>query len=203
MKILKQGAEGIIYLENGNLVKERIRKSYRLEEIDSKIRKFRTKREAKILEKTENSPKVLKIDENNSRIIMEYIKGDLLKDRLDDYNKEKMLKVCKEIGEEVAGLHDKNIIHGDLTTSNMILKDDKVYFIDFGLGFFSAKEEDKAVDIRLFKQALESKQYKHFDICFNAFLQGYKKSENSKQVLARLDKVELRGRYKRKKNGRA
>ena len=134
---------------------------------------------------------------------MEYIKGDLLKDRLDDYNKEKMLKVCKEIGEEVAGLHDKNIIHGDLTTSNMILKDDKVYFIDFGLGFFSAKEEDKAVDIRLFKQALESKHYKHFDICFNAFLQGYKKSENSKQVLARLDKVELRGRYKRKKNGRA
>ena len=200
MKIIKQGAEAILYIEKGNLIKERIKKSYRLEEIDSKIRKFRTKREAKLLQKTESSPKVLEVDESSNKIIMEYIQGDLLKDTLDAYDKEKRIKICKQIGEEVADLHDNNIIHGDLTTSNMILKDDKVYFIDFGLGFISDKIEHKAVDIRLFKQALESKHYKHFEECFQAFLQGYSKSKNYKSVIIRLNQVEMRGRYK-SKNG--
>jgi Kae1-associated kinase Bud32 len=80
----------------------------------------------------------------------------------------------------------------------MILKDNKVYFIDFGLGFVSLKIEDKAVDLHLLKQALESKHYKVFEDCFNSILKGYKKSVNYEDVMERLKKVEKRGRYKRK-----
>jgi len=131
------------------------------------------------------------------KIKMEFINGELIKDILDNINKEKRNLIFREIGEKVAKMHDDDIIHGDLTTSNMILKD-KVYFIDFGLGFNSDKIEDKAVDIHLLKQALESKHYKHFEESFLGFLEGYKISRNWKEVLKRLEKVEKRGRYKNK-----
>ena len=77
----------------------------------------------------------------------------------------------------------------------MILKDNKIYLIDFGLGFFSSKIEDKAVDLHLLKQALESKHYENFEKYYKVILDNYK----HKDVIKRLEKVELRGRYKRKK----
>lgn len=197
MRILQKGAEAIIYQDKNKIVKDRIQKSYRLKEIDEKLRKFRTKREGKLLEKADvNVPKVLKLDLENKKIEMEFIDGKLLKDILDGLKDRN--KICVQIGEEIARLHDKDIIHGDLTTSNMILKDGKVYFIDFGLGFISKKIEDKAVDLHLLKQALESKHYKYFKESFENVLEGYKKSRNYKDVIERLKKVESRGRYKRK-----
>jgi len=100
------------------------------------------------------------------------------------------------IGENLAKLHDNNIIHSDLTTSNMILKSDKVYFIDFGLGFESNRLEDKATDLRLIKQAFEAKHSKKSKLYFSSLLKGYYKSKNAKIVLNQLKKVESRGRYK-------
>ena len=197
MKIIKQGAEAIIYKEDNYLVKERIKKSYRIDGIDIRLRKYRTRGEAKLLQKVENSPKVFDVDEKNMKIKMEFIDGKLIKDILDDLNKDKRNLILREIGGKIAKMHDDDIIHGDLTTSNMILKD-KVYFIDFGLGFISNKVEDKAVDIHLLRQALESKHYRHFEESFNEVLEGYKLSKNWKEVLKRLEKVEKRGRYKRK-----
>lgn len=196
MKIIKQGAEAILYLEDNCLIKERIKKSYRIEDIDKKLRKFRTRREAKLLQKTENTPKVFDMNDKNMIIKMEFIDGKLLKDILDDLNKNKRNLLLREIGGKIAKMHDKDIIHGDLTTSNMILKD-KVYFVDFGLGFDSRKIEDKAVDLHLLKQALESKHYKHFEESFKEVIEGYKLSKNWKEVLKRLEKVEKRGRYKK------
>ena len=196
MKIIKQGAEAILYKEKDYLVKERIKKSYRIEEIDNKLRKFRTRREGKLLQKTENSPQVFEVNDKEMKIKMEFIDGELVKDILDDLRKDKRNNLLREIGGKVARMHDKDIIHGDLTTSNMILKD-KIYFVDFGLGFDSKKIEDKAVDLHLMKQALESKHYKHFEESFYEFLEGYKLSKNWKEVLKRLEKVEKRGRYKK------
>jgi TP53 regulating kinase and related kinases len=202
MKIIYTGAEAILYLEKGNLVKERIKKSYRHPDIDLKKRKYPTRRENKLLTKAKkvqiNVPDVLEVDEKNTKIVMEYIKGDVLKNTLDNYTKEKRKKVSKQIGEQTALMHDHDIIHNDLTTSNMILKGEKVYFIDFGLGFISNKTEDKAVDIHLIKQAFESKHYLNYEEILKAFLQGYKKSKYYKETLERLEKVEKRGRYKRK-----
>jgi len=195
MKIIQQAAEAIIYQKGNKVIKERVRKGYRIKDIDDKLRKFRTRRETKLLRKVENSPKVFSVDDKKMIIEMEFIKGDLIKDILDETKKRNNLLV--EIGNSIAKMHDDNVIHGDLTTSNMILRN-KVYFIDFGLGFTSTKIEDKAVDLHLLKQALESKHYKHFEESFEEVLEGYKLSKNYKEVLDRLKIVEKRGRYKRK-----
>ena len=200
MKRIAQGAEAIIYL-NKNIIKDRIKKSYRLKEIDEKLRKFRTKREAKVIEKLSaiSFPAPRLIHSDSKEIIkMDYIKGDKLRDVLE---KKDYVKLSKELGKKIAILHNNNIIHGDLTTSNMILNNinNEIFFIDFGLSFFSHKIEDKAVDLHLLKQALESKHYKIWEKCFDAAIKSYEKeSNNGKEVIARLEKVEARGRYKGK-----
>src|SRR3990167_9462231 len=168
MKLIKQGAEGILYLQGDRLIKERVPKGYRIKEIDDKIRKLRTRGEGKLLKRVENTPKVFLVDERNFKIEMEFIDGELVKDVLDGLDVEKRKKLCLSIGENIAKMHDNNIIHGDLTTSNMItflleketLTKEKLYFIDFGLGFNSERVEDKAVDLRLLRQAFNSKHYK-------------------------------------------
>jgi len=202
MKILHRGAEAILYLDKSNLIKERIKKSYRHPTIDENKRKYPTRREFKLLRKAMevglNVPKPVDFDENEMKVIMEYIKGDVLKETLDTYQEEKRKEVAKSIGQQIALMHDNNIVHGDLTTSNMILKKDQVFLVDFGLGSISLKSEDKAVDIHLLRQALESKHYKHHEELYKSFLQGYKKSKEYSKTLKRLEKVESRGRYKRK-----
>ena len=201
-KIIQRGAEAILYLEDDKLVKERISKSYRCEHIDINKRKYPTRRENKLLLRAKsvgvNVPEVFMFDDKEMKIVMEYIDGAVLKKTLDEYSDSEKEKVCGQIGEQVALIHDSDIVHGDLTTSNMILRNGKVYFIDFGLGFVSNKEEHKAVDIHLLKQAFESRHYKYFEEFFSWFLKGYQKSENCDKVMKRLEKVEKRGRYKRK-----
>jgi Kae1-associated kinase Bud32 len=123
---------------------------------------------------------------------MEEIKGEKLREVLDQKP-----ELAKRVGELVAELHNHNIIHGDLTTSNMLLnKNNELIFIDFGLSFHSDKIEDKAVDIHLFKQALNSKHYKVYDKALMEFYQGYKKVNKHELIMQRLKEVELRGRYK-------
>ncbi len=199
MKKIGEGAEAIIYLNKDIVVKDRIRKNYRLKQIDEKLRKFRTRRETKVLEKLHAIdfpiPKLILSDDKKMTVDMEFLKGKKLRDVLDKNN---CLELCKELGKKIAVLHNNNIIHGDLTTSNMILNKD-IYFIDFGLSFFSDKTEDKAVDLHLLRQALESKHNEIFEISFNAVLSGYKsQNPDYAPVLKRLEKVEARGRYKGK-----
>jgi TP53 regulating kinase-like protein len=197
MEQISSGAEAIIYKEK-NIVKDRIKKSYRIPEIDEKLRKFRTRRESKVLEKLEqlgfDAPKLVKTDKT-SIIEMEFIDGPKIRDVLDNDPED----LVREIGEKVAILHNNDIVHGDLTTSNMILKGKKVILIDFGLSKFSDKIEDKAVDIHLFRQALESKHEKIWEKAYKIFLDAYElKVKNPKEVMNRLEKIELRGRNKHK-----
>jgi len=196
-KILKQGAEAILYVKNNILNKERIKKNYRIKEIDDRFRRLRTRSEGRLLMRAGNTPKVFSVDEEKCIIKMEFLKGRLVKDIFDSLNIGERERLCKEIGGNIAGLHNKDIIHGDLTTSNMII-DGKLYFIDFGLGFISSRIEDKAVDLRLLKQALDSKHYKTAEESFKWVLEGYKECNDYMDVMKQLEKVELRGRYKRK-----
>jgi TP53 regulating kinase-like protein len=200
--LIAQGAEAKLYKEENTLIKERIKKSYRHEEIDSRIRKTNTRREYKLLDKASkiiSVPKVLDYNEKEYKITMEFIPGFTLRDTLDNIPTKKRLELCEQLGKEIARLHNIGIIHGDLTTSNFILKEDKIYFIDFGLGFHSTKIEDKAVDLHLLRQAFESKHYKHFEQSFEAVMKGYKEeSKQAKETLDRFDVVEKRGRYKKK-----
>lgn len=199
MKVLiAQGSESKLYVHDNKVIKDRYPRKYRLKNLDIKLRHFRTNREAKILQKLKTinfaSPEIISTD-GKKIIKMNFIHGSLLRDVLE---KENYVKLCEEIGQKIAILHNNEIIHGDLTTSNMILGDE-IYFIDFGLSFFSKKVEDKAVDLHLLKQALESKHYKVWKSCFKCAINSYKKNSNdSSLVLKRLEKVDLRGRNKAK-----
>ena len=197
-KLIAQGAEAKIYKVKNKIVKDRIQKKYRHPELDIKIRRTRTKREAKLLEKASriiNCPKPLANPGSGRMIHMPFIKGDRLSDALNNYPEPKQFKIMQQLGQQTSKLHDNNIIHGDLTTSNTILKGNNVFIIDFGLGFISPRIEDKAVDIHLIKQALEAKHFQNWEKLFKEFLKGYKFNE-TKKVLEQLKKVEARGRYK-------
>ena len=128
-KLIQQGAEAKIFFDekNNQIIKDRISKSYRLPELDRKIKKSRTKSEIKLLIKANqiiNAPLPEKYKEED-KIIMQYIKGEKLSDSLNDFSLKKQKEIMKKIGESISKLHKSDIIHGDLTTSNMILVDYK------------------------------------------------------------------------------
>lgn len=196
MKLIAQGAEAKIYSIDKKTIKERFEKKYRIPEIDLKLRKFRTKRESKVIERINSlgfGPKLILTDEKKMDIVMEKIPGRKVREVLD-----KKPELALEIGKKLAIMHDSGMIHGDLTTSNMIFNK-QIYFIDFGLSFFSEKTEDKAVDIHLFKQAIESAHYKVEKKAYELFLHGYKDSKYFDETIKRLEIVEKRGRHKMKK----
>jgi TP53 regulating kinase-like protein len=201
IKLIQQGAEAKIFLnEKENLIiKDRIPKSYRLPELDNKIIKQRTKAEKKLLEKASkiiNSPNPLPSKEINI-INMPYIDGEKLSESLNNFPLEKQKQIMIKIGESLAKIHKEDIIHGDLTTSNIILVEKEVFFIDFGLGYISKKVEDKAVDLHLLRQALEAKHFQNWKILFEEFKKSYSKNyEESKQIFERITAVERRGRYR-------
>ncbi len=196
-KIIAQGAEAVIIKDNNKIIKNRTPKGYRHPILDLKLRTLRTRQESRLLEKSSPlipTPKLISSSEIAKTIHLEYISGKKLSTNLD---KLKNLKfVAKQIGRSIAKLHDKDIIHGDLTTSNLILKNKLVYFIDFGLGFHSSRAEDKAVDLHVLKEALQAKHPKIFLKAWKSILEGYKKSSNYNQTIKQLEKVESRGRYK-------
>ncbi len=198
IEIISIGAEAKI-IKNGDLIiKERIKKSYRNEFIDNYLRKFRTRREAKLLYEAKKAgvPVPFIIDLDDDRIVMSYIDGDRLRDIVDRLDKEKRTKIFEEIGRFVARLHLSGIVHGDLTTSNILIKDDKIFFIDFGLGDFTKDIEDIAVDLLLFKKCIRTSHYKYEEEILNAFFKGYcEEYKNCEEVIKRMNEIEKRGRY--------
>jgi len=132
-KVIQQGAEAEIILsetEEGKFViKDRIKKSYRLVELDKQIRVRRTRSEMKLLKKASeiiNSPEPVaeKKNKNLTRIKMPYIEGQKLSESLNDFPLKTQKQICKIIGQNISKIHDAGLIHGDLTTSNMILVKD-------------------------------------------------------------------------------
>ena len=164
MKIIKRGAEAVLYLDNSHLIKERVKKGYRLPEIDEKLRKYRTRKELKLLEDARRAgvetPKTFSTDDND-KIAMDYIEGQRLKEFFNETDDENRKKVAKLVGRAVGMMHKNGIVHGDLTTSNMILKDGKVYFIDFGLGENTQRIESLATDLSVLKEAFKSTHFKY------------------------------------------
>lgn len=204
MEIIKRGAEAVLYKDvfDGSeiLVKERIKKKYRIEELDSRIRKSRTREEVKLMREARAcgvpTPQVVRIDEKENKIFMEFVGGETVKNFLSGASKAEARKIFDEIGSLVGKLHSNGIIHGDLTTSNMILKDGKIFFIDFGLGMFSRRAEDKATDLHLLYEVLNSTHYKILEICWKSFLNGYRKEyEKAGEIIKQMEEIEKRARY--------
>lgn len=197
---IAQGAEAILYKDNNKVIKERFSKKYRLAHLDESLRKFRTRREAKILGKLEEmkfpSPHLIDFSDKRMSITMDFVAGERLRDVLATDN---FQQFAKEMGKKIGKLHIENIVHGDLTTSNMMVKEGKINFIDFGLSSFSDKIEDKAVDLFLLDRALESKHYLFYPEIFDRVVEGYKEGNpEATAVLERFVAVKGRGRNKAK-----
>jgi TP53 regulating kinase-like protein len=145
------------------------------------------------------TPTIFMVDVVDAKIIMEYVDGKQVKQLLNDFSPSKRLSLCRSIGALIGRLHTSGIIHGDLTTSNMILTEaGKVFFVDFGLGEFSTELEIQGVDLHLMKRALQSTHYKYAKECFEALIEGYVKivgKENTNSVLEKIREIEKRGRY--------
>jgi len=202
MELIAQGAEAKLFkVKKGKqtvLLKERVSKAYRCKELDSKIRSERTSIEAGLLAKAKsagvNTPNVLETDKKKFKITMEFIDGKRAKDFLQEKNFE---KTCLETGKAIAKMHFYGIIHGDLTTSNILVKEGELFFIDFGLGFRSKKIEDKAVDLLVFKKTFEATHHKLMPRGWETILKGYalENPEEAGQVFRQIEAVEKRGRY--------
>ncbi len=203
--ILYQGAEAhIIKSTYHNITvveKKRISKKYRIKEIDQILISHRSREEAKLILESRktgvNVPIIYDINLFKGVITMEYIPGEKIKKILGRLNEKERINLCKRIGKNIARLHLNNIIHGDLTTSNMILYNDKIFFIDFGLGCKSVESEDKGVDLHVLMEAFES-THSEFPDCFQNVLKGYKDlmKDKSKEVIDKIDDIIKRGRYR-------
>jgi TP53 regulating kinase-like protein len=204
MKLIAQGAEAKLYRDNATILKERLAKAYRHPELDESLRKFRTRREAKVLQKLEDlqfpAPHLREFSDKRMSLVMDFIPGETLKEVLQQ-KEDDFQRLAHEIGQRIGQLHQADIIHSDLTTSNMIqdTKNGKVNFIDFGLSFFSEKVEDKAVDLFLLDRALETTHAELYPHILAEVLEGYQKEyPDADKVLSRLQLVEKRGRNKKK-----
>lgn len=208
--IIKKGAEAILLRVNhfGNdiLVKYRIRKKYRIHEIDKMLRDKRTVNEARTLIRVKKFdvpvPIIHEIDKKKSCIYMSYLKGVRLKDII--LKKDPELKaIFKKVGKFVAKLHKNHQIHGDLTTSNIIIEKNgkNMFFIDFGLSYNSSTREDMAVDLHLFKRVMTSTHGDFFEFIFPPFIEGYVNEYGIKEgtkIVEEIEDIELRGRYIKK-----
>lgn len=197
MKTIYEGAEATLetgkYLDIPVVKKERKPKKYRIKEIDEKIKKERIKKEVKMLKKARKcikTPYVLKTELRDFSITMEKVKGKTLKERMLK-KKEEPLKLGKELGEILKKLHSQDIVHNDLTTSNMIREKGEIYLIDFGMAEKTHRTEDKAMDLLVFKKMLKSTHWK----TMNKVWRNLKEKYSDKTVLDKMQEIEKRARY--------
>ena len=181
-EVIHKGAEASLihgfWFGKEVIFKKRYPKKYRIEPIDKQIRVARTLNEARALIKVKNYglnvPQVFEIDFNSSTIIMKFIEGEKLKDLISVFDDDKKNKLFHDIAKFIAILHQNGHVHGDITTSNIIITpNEDVFLIDFGLHEYSDSIEDKSVDLHLFKRVLISSHGSDFERCFKAFIKGY------------------------------
>jgi len=205
--LIKKGAEASLYLADWHgkkvIMKKRLPKKYRLSELDEQIRTYRTIHEPQLMHEAKKAgvptPTIFLVDVKYATSIMEFIKGKQIKQLLGNVSKNERQHLCIKIGKLIGELHKHGIIHGDLTTSNMIQNSEgKIFFVDFGLGEKTEELEIRGVDLHLMKRALQSIHFRFAEECFRAVMEGYSKvldAETVKNVLDKIREIERRGRY--------
>jgi TP53 regulating kinase-like protein len=205
--LFKKGAEASLYLGNWHerkvIVKVRIPKRYRPDALDKQIRSYRTIHEPQLIHEAKAAgvptPLIYLVNVPEASITMEYIGGQQIKQLLNNVPKDQRQKLCVEIGVLIGKLHSHGLIHGDLTTSNMILSPEgKIFFVDFGLGEKNFEVEVQGVDLHLMKRALQSTHYQFWEECFKNVLCGYSSIlgvEAAEKIYEKIREIERRGRY--------
>lgn len=223
MEIIKQGAEAKLFIGNFSgkscLIKERFVKNYRHPDLDTHLTKERMRAESKAISRCQAAgiitPRILHMDLKERKIYMEYFdKSITAKVYINEIipklansseGKTRINNLAKEIGSCVGKLHANNIIHGDLTTSNILLDplesddgtfvDHNLILIDFGLSMYSQSTEQKGVDLYVLERALLSTHSgvpSLFDSILDAY--GVANTKDSKDTVAKFSEVRARGR---------
>ncbi|CUR51031.1 putative Lipopolysaccharide kinase (Kdo/WaaP) family protein [Nitrosotalea devaniterrae] len=202
MKLVKKGAEADIYVTTWNgqnsILKIRKKKDYRVNSLDIRIRTLRTIREAKMIYEVKSfgisTPIVYFVDEKKCEIYLQFIKGKLVR----DLPMKQIVKICTDIGKIVGTLHKNGIMHGDLTTSNFILSQRGLVILDFGLSQKTDAIDDYAIDLRLFKEVLNSAHAQIVVGAWASFIQGYQSilgNTLTERIVNQVLVIEKRGRY--------
>jgi Kae1-associated kinase Bud32 len=205
-ELIYKGAEAEIYLETWHeqlvIRKSRVVKPYRIPQLDEAIRRSRTAHEASMMHEVRKLgvpvPVIQHIDPDSWTLIMEYINGPTLKQELNTLPMRTRKLRCQKLGELLARMHEGGIVHGDLTISNVLSENGKLFMIDFGLGNFSTEIEDKGIDLLLLNRVLKSTHYTFSTPLFQAFVKGYSAGVGKMQadkVLSKMHDIERRGRY--------
>ncbi len=204
MRLIKQGAESYVlegrFLGMRAVFKLRVPKLYMDRSLDSSLRFERTLKEAKVLITAFKAgvrvPRVYAVYPSVGLIVMEFVEGPTLKDIIDAGGPWRGL--VEEAGRQLGLLHRAGIVHGDSTTSNIVVREGDVYLIDFGLADFSLSPEDRAVDVHLFREAVASTHPAISEDLYRLFLKGYESGvgpQAARAVAERVRAVEMRGRY--------
>lgn len=202
MRLVKKGAEADIYITDWNgqvsVLKIRKKKDYRVSLLDTRIRTLRTVREARMMSEVKSfgiaTPLVYFVDEKRCKIYMQFVPGRLVR----DLSLKNIVRLCENIGEMVGTLHKNCVMHGDLTTSNFILSKKGLVMLDFGLAQKTGKVDDFAIDLRLFREVLNSAHADIVDDAWISFVKGYQKvmgRATAERVIGQVAAIERRGRY--------
>jgi TP53 regulating kinase-like protein len=204
---LKKGAEASLFLANWHgkrvIVKARFPKKYRPPALDAKIRSYRTAHEPQLMHEAKKAgvptPTIFLVDMKDTVITMEFVEGKQVKQVLAYVSEKERQELCTRIGGLIGKMHRRGVIHGDLTTSNMIWNGEgKIFLIDFGLGEKNNELEARGVDLHLMKRSLQSTHYQFAEECFKAVLAGYSAvlgTEEAQKVFEKIHEIERRGRY--------
>lgn len=182
------------------VAKYRVPKPYRDVRLDSLLRRRRTVLEAKLLIEVKRlgvpAPTVLFVEPELHVLMIDFIPGVRLRDALPRLAKPE--KIFRELGFYAGLMHERGIIHGDLTTSNVVIVGHEAYIIDFGLGSFSNELEEQGVDVHLMLRSLESTHPSLAPSLYAAFLEGYGEARGEgarRAVESKVVEIRRRGRY--------
>ena len=201
-ELITRGAEAEVWKgrwkDRDIIIKKRVKKSYRLSELDEKIRTMRVRKEARLLSEAKKLgvpvPIIYDLNEKKTELVMQYFHGI----RVMDCIEEGINVNLEKIGEYIGKLHDDKLSHGDLTTSNILYDEDKneYCFIDFSLGEKESSNEYLGVDLHLLREALVSVHDDPLDL-FQKVLLGHNRScDEHEEIKHWVEKLESRGRYR-------
>ncbi|MFQ5908342.1 MAG: KEOPS complex kinase/ATPase Bud32 [Thermoplasmata archaeon] len=202
--LIHRGAEALItrteWRGRPAVEKRRVPKGYRHAALDETLRRVRLRAEARLFREARclgvSVPVLYDVDPEENRLVMEYVEGPLMKAAL-EAGGEGRTDLCRRLGAVIGTLHAGDLIHGDLTTSNIIVRDGDLVLVDFGMGERSAEVEAKGVDFHLFQEALGSAHSDDTDL-LAAVVEGYRSAyPRADEVIAKAEEIERRGRYQR------
>src|SRR3989454_7735807 len=204
---LHRGAEADLFLSQlppwKVVVKRRVRKAYRHEKLDANIRKERTIKEASAIRDGKIAgarlPSILGLDLERSTIIMTFIDGLLARDTIDTMSNSRRASLLEELGRQVGFLHSAGIMHGDLTTSNIIVPaEEKPFMIDFGMARKSTDREDHGSDLHQLQSPLIATHALDAASSLRRVSKGYREvvgEEMARSSLRKAAEIARRGRY--------